>query len=97
MDHIHNEAVLAFLQAHNDNPNVQRFLAKKKQTIEALNKELGTEYKDYFDYLEDNIGDDADFTGAVETKVAHRYNESDSSLGLCYSVAGNLAAFVEGK
>jgi hypothetical protein len=62
MDHIHNEAVLAFLQAHNDNPNVQRFLAKKKQTIEALNKELGTEYKDYFDYLEDNIGDDADFT-----------------------------------
>lgn len=62
MDHIHNEVVLAFLQAHKDNPNVQRFLAKQKRAIEALNKEIDTEYKDYFDYLEDNIGDDADFT-----------------------------------
>ena len=62
MDHIHNEAVLAFLQVHKDNPNVQRFLAKQKQAIEALNEEIGTVYKDYFDYLEDNIGDDADFT-----------------------------------
>jgi len=61
MDHIHNEVVPAFLQAHKDNPNVQRFLAKQKRAIEALNKEIGTEYKDYFDYLEDNIGDDADF------------------------------------
>ena len=62
MDHIHNEAVLAFMQAHKDNPNVQRFLAKQKPAIEELNTELGAEYKDYFDYLEDNIGDDADFT-----------------------------------
>ncbi len=62
MDHIHNEAVLAFMQMHKDNPNVQRFLAKQKLAIEELNKELGTKYQDYFDYLEDNIGDDADFT-----------------------------------
>ncbi|MBN2316301.1 MAG: hypothetical protein JXM79_20400 [Sedimentisphaerales bacterium] len=62
MDHIHNEAVLAFLQAHKDNPNVQRFLAKEKDAMEALNKEIGTEYKDFFDYLEDNIGDDASWT-----------------------------------
>ena len=62
MDHIHNEAVLAFLQAHKHNPNVQRFLAKKKLAVEAMNKSLGADYKDYLDYLEDNIGDDADFT-----------------------------------
>ena len=62
MDHIHNETVLAFLQAHKANPNVQRFLAKQKKAVEALNKEIDTGYKDYFDYLEDNIGDDADFT-----------------------------------
>ena len=62
MDPIHNEAVLVFLQAHKDNPNVQRFLAEQKQQIQAMNKSLGAEYKDYFDYLEDNIGDDADFT-----------------------------------
>ncbi len=62
MEHIHNEAVLAFLQAHKDNSNVQRFLAKQKEAMEALNKELGTRYKDYFDYLEDNVGDDADLT-----------------------------------
>ena len=62
MDHIHNEAVLAFLQVHKDNPNIQRFLAKKNRSIEAINKELGTQYKDYLDYLEDNIGDDADFS-----------------------------------
>ena len=62
MDHIHNEAVLTFLQAHKDNSNVQRLLAKKKRAIEALNREIGTKYKDYLDYLEDNIGDDASFT-----------------------------------
>ena len=62
MDHIHNEAVLAFMQAHKDNPNVQRFLAEQKLAIEELNKEFGAEYKDYLDYLNDNIGDDADFT-----------------------------------
>ena len=62
MDHIHNEAVLAFMQMHKDNPNVQRLLAKQKRAIEELNKELCTKYQDYLDYLEDNIGDDADFT-----------------------------------
>jgi len=62
MDHIHNEAVLTFLHAHKDNPNVQRFLAKQKEAMEALNKEIGSKYKDYFDYLVDNTGDDVDFT-----------------------------------
>ena len=50
MDHIHNEAVLAFLQTHKDNPNVQGFLAKQKRAIEALNREIGTGYKDYLDF-----------------------------------------------
>ncbi|MFC1795276.1 hypothetical protein ACFL3Q_17035 [Planctomycetota bacterium] len=62
MDHIHNEDVLAFMQMHKDNQNVQRFLEKQKRAIEELNTELGTEYKGYLDYLKDNIGDDADFT-----------------------------------
>lgn len=62
MDHIHNEAVLAFLKTHRGHPNVQRFLARKKQQIEGMNKSVGTDYVDYLEYLEDNIGDDADFT-----------------------------------
>jgi len=81
MDHIHNEAVLAFMQAHNDNPNVQRFFAKQKLSIEALNKELGTKYQDYFDYLEDNIGDDASWT-MKELKVLlkpGRFDAADTS------------------
>ena len=34
----------------------------KSWQMGELNTELGTKYKDYLDYLEDNIGDDADFT-----------------------------------
>jgi hypothetical protein len=62
MTHIHNEAVLAFLTAHKDHPNIRRFLDKERQAIEAMNKSLGTQYKDYLDYLEQNIGDDASWT-----------------------------------
>lgn len=62
MDHIHNETVLAFLKEHEDNPNVKSFLRKQNRAINAMNKELGTDYKDYLDYLEANIGDDAEFT-----------------------------------
>ncbi len=47
MDHIHNEAVLAFLQAYKDHPNVQRFLTRQKRAIEELNTELGTKYRGY--------------------------------------------------
>lgn len=62
MDHIHNETVLAFLKEHKDNPNVKDFLRKQNHAIEVINKELGTNYKDYLDYLEANIGDDGEFT-----------------------------------
>ena len=30
--------------------------------IDRINKELGTDYRDYLSYLKDNIGDDASFT-----------------------------------
>ena len=62
MDHIHNETVLAFLKEHKDNPNVKDFLRKQNQAIDVMNKESGTDYKSYLDYLEANIGDDASFT-----------------------------------
>lgn len=62
MEHIHNEAVLAFFKAHEDHPNVQRFLEKQKREIEAMNKSLGTDYRGYLVYLEGNIGDDADWS-----------------------------------
>ena len=38
------------------------FLQEQKKEIKELNKELGDNYKDYFDYLEANVGDDASFT-----------------------------------
>ena len=62
MEHIHNETVLAFLLAHIEHPNVQRFLNQQKHEIQEMNQSLGTNYKDYIDYLEDNIGDDADWS-----------------------------------
>jgi len=62
MDHIHNETVLSFIKIHKDNINMQRFLKKEDEAIRAMNKELDTDYEDYLDYLEANIGDDASFT-----------------------------------
>jgi hypothetical protein len=62
MDHIHNETVLVFLQEHKDSPNVKNFLRKQNQAIDVMNKELGTGYKDYLDYVESNVGDDASLT-----------------------------------
>jgi hypothetical protein len=64
MDHIHNETVLAFLKEHRDNPNVKDFLRRQGQVIRLINRESGTDYRDYLDYLEGNIGDDAEFTMA---------------------------------
>ena len=40
------------------------FLKKQNQTIDVMNRESGMGYKDYLDYLEANIGDDAEFTTA---------------------------------
>jgi len=34
MEHIHNEAVLAFLKAHEDGPGVRRFLRENKAAFE---------------------------------------------------------------
>lgn len=62
MNHIHNEAVLAFLTAHQDNENVQRFIGKQDEAVREANKELGTSHGGYIDYLVANIGDDACFT-----------------------------------
>ena len=62
MDHIHNETVLNFLKAHKDNRNIMEFIKKQNSKIDMLNKALGENYIDYFDYLESNIGDDASFT-----------------------------------
>jgi len=62
MAHIHNETVLAFLKAHRENRSIQRFLAEQKRAIQAMNRSLGTRYRDYLEYLEDNSGDDADWS-----------------------------------
>ncbi len=62
MNHIHNEAVLAFLTTHEDNPNVKRFIRKQDEVVRAMAKDLGSEYKEYMAYLEANAGDDASFT-----------------------------------
>ena len=57
--HLHNSDVLTFLKLHMDNPNIENFLKRQKQIIESMNKKCGTDYTDYLDYLEANIGDDA--------------------------------------
>ena len=62
MDHIHNETVLAFLKEHKNNSNVKDFLRKQNKAIHLMNGESGTDYQGYLDYLEANIGDDAEFT-----------------------------------
>ena len=45
-----------------DNPDIKLFLEKQKKIIDSMNKKCGTDYTDYLDYLETNIGDDASFT-----------------------------------
>jgi hypothetical protein len=42
--------------------NIRRLLAQQKEQIHAMNQSIGTDYRDYLDYLEDNIGDDASWT-----------------------------------
>ena len=59
---LHNSDVLTFLKLHMDNPNIKVFLEKQKKIIDPMNKKCGTDYADYLDYLEANIGDDASFT-----------------------------------
>ncbi len=62
LDHIHNETVLTFLQMHNKNSAVKKYIAEQQTWIDEINAALDTKYKGYLDYLEANIGDDADFT-----------------------------------
>ena len=59
---LHNSDVLTFLKLNRDNPNIKVFLEKQKKIIDSMNKKCGTDYADYLDYLEANIGDDASFT-----------------------------------
>ena len=76
MDHIHNETVLAFLKEHNNHPNVKHFLRKQNHMMHVMNKELGTDYKGYLDYLQANIGDDASFTmDELEALLVRERNE----------------------
>jgi len=60
--HLHNTDVLTYLKAHIDNPGVRTFIEAQQEQIDELNNEFGDDYKDYLDYLEGNIGDDASFT-----------------------------------
>ncbi len=62
--HLHNSDMLTFLKAHADNPNIRKIIAEENQKNKRLNDELGEDYKDYFDYLERNSGDDANITMA---------------------------------
>ena len=64
MDHIHNETVLAFLNMHKDKPNIRDFLKKQNRAVRLMNRESGTDYRDYLDYLKANIGDDVEFSMA---------------------------------
>lgn len=64
MDHIHNETVLAFMQEYKNHPNVKAFLRKQNKAIRLMNEESGSDYHDYLDYLQANIGDDAGITMA---------------------------------
>jgi len=47
---------------HESEPGVQRFIQEQDKQIKVLNRELGTRYEGYLEYLEANIGDDASFT-----------------------------------
>ena len=60
--HLHNEAVLAFLRLHADREGVQEFVKEQDEAVEEMDKEGGTAYEGYADYLERNPGDDADVT-----------------------------------
>ena len=82
MNHIHNEAVLAFLMAHQDNPNVKRFIGKQDEAVREANNELGASHGGYIDYLVANIGDDASFTmdelkALLQPRFIIRLNEQE--------------------
>ena len=72
--HLHNSDVLTFLELHRDNPNIESFMESQKRIIASMNRKCGTDYIDYFDYLEANIGDDASFT-MDELKALLKPNE----------------------
>ena len=61
MKHLHNAGVTTFLRIHKDRPGVENFLRKEDQIIEAMNRSLDTDYRDYLDYLERYPEDDAEF------------------------------------
>ena len=79
---IHNEYLLGWLQANENNPFVKKFKAELDKSV------ADTEYwDDYYDYLEDNIGDDASFTVSELEKIKKgnlvvKYNEADGQLHL---------------
>ena len=62
MDHLHNSDVLMFFRAHSDNANIKKYIEEEQGSIDEVNAEFGTGYRDFLDYLESNIGDDVCFT-----------------------------------
>lgn len=77
MDHIHNETVLMFLREHKDNPRIREFLKQQDKEIAETNEAFDENYKNYLDYLEMNIGDDASFTmDELKDLLEPRFNAS---------------------
>ncbi len=65
--------VLAFLKLHKEHPNVRKLLAEEDADVAELNKSLGTDYRDFLDYLERNSGDDAPCTmGNLKALLARK-------------------------
>lgn len=100
MNHIHNEAVLAFLMAHQDNENVRRFIRKQDQEVRVMNNEFGTSYGGYIDYLAANIGDDASFTmdelkALLRPRFEIRLNEKEKKEYCCEEFEIGINEFVK--
>ena len=85
---IHNEYLKGWLQANEKNKNVGKF-------IKELDKSVADENKNYYEYLDENIGDDASFSlkkkGYSYKKIADLYC---CSWGTVYR---RLYPFVEHK
>ena len=75
---IHNEYLKGWLQANEKNKNVGKF-------IKELDKSVADENKNYYEYLDENIGDDASFTieeleKIKKGKLFMEYHKKDGKL-----------------
>ncbi len=60
--HLHNSDVLMFFRTHSNNAGVKLFVAGEQGFVDDSNEVFGTAYKDFWDYLKNNPGDDSSFT-----------------------------------